>query len=423
MALISAIFSLLSKKVGDLLQLLFGWSIAGLFGRLPARKQTGLSVALILSILWPLLVVGCFLPKAAAWAVAFLPLHEWLGKTFLRVLWIALAVATPILVGFLIAWVAPSRKQRGSKLRTVLSGVPLTVGLFLSFLITFLVVPVVKIISMARRWEDDHVYLQVKEDAYSRVLQQLADACHRAGILVTDEPVPMVMQAPLRVLKWFARSALDPIVQHNPRRLVGKGFELYLYPSDLLIRGVSERMHRIRAAVVREMMAASAYMTQDPKAQHIEEQVTHLWKLLAPNPGSPDPADPVVEDSAELVRERSSAKDDIPVLTRLINESDIPYEDWILLYASVNHLALVVTGEPALVKAPVTAQESDTALAPIDQIDAPLPANLSTLGLLKEAVRDAGALLKTELALVRAEAQHRSAEESRPSESPAPRSG
>ena len=69
MAFISALLSLLSKKISDLLQLLFGWSISGLFGRLSSRKQNGLSVALILSIVWPLLLLGCFLPAVAAWAV------------------------------------------------------------------------------------------------------------------------------------------------------------------------------------------------------------------------------------------------------------------------------------------------------------------------------------------------------------------
>src|SRR4051812_47751819 len=99
MAFISALFSLLSRKISDLLQAVFGWSIAGLFGQLPSGKQTALSVALILAILWPLLVVGCFLPGVAAWAVAFIPLHEWLGDTVLRIVWIVLAALAPIAVG------------------------------------------------------------------------------------------------------------------------------------------------------------------------------------------------------------------------------------------------------------------------------------------------------------------------------------
>src|SRR6185436_8580848 len=107
MAIISAILSLLSRKLGDLLQALFGWSIRGLFGRLPSRKETALSVVLILSLVWPLLVVGCFLPKVAAWMVAFIPLHEWISQEVLRVVWIVLAVLSPILVGVITSWVAP----------------------------------------------------------------------------------------------------------------------------------------------------------------------------------------------------------------------------------------------------------------------------------------------------------------------------
>src|SRR6185295_15965638 len=105
MAIISAILSLLSRKLSDLLQALFGWSIRGLFGRLPSKKETALSVALILSILWPVLIVGTVFPKAAAWLVAFLPLHEWLGKEILRVVWIVLAIVSPIIVGLITSWV------------------------------------------------------------------------------------------------------------------------------------------------------------------------------------------------------------------------------------------------------------------------------------------------------------------------------
>jgi len=60
MAILSALFSLLSKKISDLLEAVFGWSVTGLFGRLPSSKQTGVTVALILSLVWPLLIVGAF---------------------------------------------------------------------------------------------------------------------------------------------------------------------------------------------------------------------------------------------------------------------------------------------------------------------------------------------------------------------------
>ena len=93
--------------------------------------------------------------NVAAWAVAFIPLHEWVGDKILRSIWIVLAVAAPIAVGIITAKIVPARKQRGSLLRTVLSGYPLTLGMFLSFPITFPIAPVMKLASMARGWQDE----------------------------------------------------------------------------------------------------------------------------------------------------------------------------------------------------------------------------------------------------------------------------
>lgn len=402
MAIISAIFSLISRKLGDLLQALFGWSITGLFGRLPSKKQTALSLALILSILWPLLVVGCFLPKVAAWAVAFLPLQQWLGKGLLRGLWITLAIVAPLLVGVIVSWVAPSRKQKGGILRTILSGFPLTLGLFLSFLLTFFIVPVLKLAAMARRWEDEHVYVQVKEGAYADVLAELHDACEKAGVTVHSLPVPKAMQAPLRVLRWFARSGIEPLVASELRMLKGQGIELFLYPADLLIRGTTERTRRVRAAMVREMMPAPAYLTQDPKAQHLEDRMNGAWGMLARHQSLDE-----VKDAAQgRVRE----------LGKELDVADIPYDDWVLLYSERLRLQRAVSGEldlqelremPALQDlqdlngadrlAPVA---EEGAMAAID----PDP-NVSTVALVKEAMDEARALLKTEIALARDEAQ------------------
>lgn len=379
MAILSALLSLLSKKLGDLLQLLFGWSIAGLFGKLSAKKQTALSLALILAIVWPLLVVGCFWPSVSAWAVAFVPLHEWVGESALRILWIVLAVAAPMVVGGITAWIAPSRKQRGGPLRTVLAGYPLTLGMFLSFLLTFMVVPVMKLVSMARRWEDEHVFIQPKEGAYAQVLQQLAAACEKARIPVENKPVPKVMQAPTRVLKWFGRSALDPIIASNPRMLAGPGVQLYLYPADLLIRGTPTLISRVRAAIVRETMSAPAYLTEDPKAQQLEDHLNRLWH--------------------ELERSTVQVQYQLPAVAKIINDSSIPYSDWMLLYSNVRNLERAAAGRPALTDADLGAVEQESSIMETDPRE-----EVSTVALIKEAIEESQALLKAEVALARHEA-------------------
>jgi hypothetical protein len=392
MAFLSAIFSLLSRKIGDLLQALFGWSITGLFGRLRSSKQTALSVALILAIVWPLLVIGCFLPDVAAWAVAFIPLHQWLGDTLLRVLWIVLAVISPIVVGLITAWVAPSRRQKGSVFRTILSGFPLTVGLFLSFLMTFFIVPALKLIAMARRWEDEHVFLQPKEGEYHRILNELAQACQKAGVQVTEWSVPKVMQAPVRVLRFFARGGIEPLVNENPRMLRGDGLELYLYPADLMLRGRNEQTRRVRAAMLREMTQAPAYLTEDHKAQKLEDRIKGAWETLARH-----------RDLAE-VREvmQQRARD----LSQALDEANVPYDDFVLLFSNLQRLERVVHAEPSDPAARTAAIAAKEGTMPATD---PNP-ETSTVTLIKDAVDEAKALFKTEIALARDEAKKQIAE-------------
>ncbi|HEY8075928.1 MAG TPA: hypothetical protein VIF62_17495, partial [Labilithrix sp.] len=110
MAILSALLSLISQKLGSLVQAIFGWSVSALFGRLSGKKQIAVTVALVLSIAWPVFVVGLALPGVAAWFLAFMPLHKWLGDVALRIIWGALALFSPLAVGALVHWAAPSKK-------------------------------------------------------------------------------------------------------------------------------------------------------------------------------------------------------------------------------------------------------------------------------------------------------------------------
>jgi uncharacterized membrane protein YqjE len=391
MALLSAILSLLSRKLGDLLQALFGWSISGLFGRLPSKKQTALSVALILAIVWPLLVIGCFVPRIAAWAVALVPLHEWLGKGPLRILWIVLAATVPLIVGGIVSWVAPTEKQR-SLLRTVLSGYPLTVGMFLSFLLTFFLVPLLKISAMARGWADEHIFVQPKHGSYHQVLRHLTYSCEQAGVPVQEEPMPWAMRAPTQVLRWFAHGALDAIVASDPRRLRGTGVELYLYPADLLIRGLPHHARRIRAAMTRQMMEAPAFLTEDSRAQAIEEELNRTWAQLS--------------GESEAKEVRATVERRVPDISRVLDESDVPYGDWVILYTNVQRLELMACDAPWLnaEQAEVPpGEEAEKKEVVIMQND-PLP-DVSTAELIKEAVGEARELLQKEIALAKDEAK------------------
>jgi len=63
-AALSFLLGFLLKKVGNVVQIVLGWSVTAPFGRLSASKQILLTVALVLSVVWPAnpggrLALGC----------------------------------------------------------------------------------------------------------------------------------------------------------------------------------------------------------------------------------------------------------------------------------------------------------------------------------------------------------------------------
>lgn len=400
MAIFSAIFSLLSRKLGQLLRAIFGWAITGLFGRLPSAKQTGLSIALLLSIAWPLLVIGVPFPGVAAWAVSFVPLHEWMPEWALRLLWLGLALTVPLIVGAIVRWVSPPSQQKGG-VRVVLSGYPLTLGFALAFVVSLVVVPALKLAAMAKRWSDEHVYCQVKQGAYKRVLRQVHEATGRGGVETTIEPVPRAMGFPTRIIKWFARGGLDPIVADDPRMLRGKSVQLYLYPGDLLIRGTKKEVARVRAALLRELMHAEAYLTEEPEAQRLEDQIYRMWEVV---------------DRHEPGEVGATGRDRVRDISHALEKTPLPVEQWSLLYLNLHRLERAVCAGPTLVdpepKEATPATQPVAVEEVIMNVSDPRP-EASAAQLVREAIDETRQLVKLEVELAKDEVRQELAQAKR----------
>ncbi len=300
MAIISALFALLGQKLNGFLKAVFGWSIMALFGRLSAGKQASVSRALLLSLLWPILVVGNFKPAVATWLVAFVPLHQFVGHGVVRVIFIALAIATPLIVALLTRHAAPSTK--GSVFWALLNGYPLALGYLCAFIITAVTVPIVKLVSAVRRWADDHVFLQPRPDRYNAVIDDLVDACHRSGVEPKVEAVPLFLSLSTKVLKFLARGAINPIVENEPKMLRAKGLQIYMYPADLMLRGEPRAVAHVRAMMTRTDIERDAYIVETPRAQELQDAL-------------------------------GEAHDDVRIaqLSTELDDADIPFADWSLL--------------------------------------------------------------------------------------------
>ena len=73
--------------------------------------------------------------------------------------------------------------------------------------------------------------------------------------------VPTSRALPTKILKLFARGMVSPIVAEEVKRVRADGLELYLYPSDLLLRGAPEKVALVRAMMTRTELDADVKQT------------------------------------------------------------------------------------------------------------------------------------------------------------------
>lgn len=314
-AILTFLFSFLSRKAGDIVQAVFGWSVSALFGKLPRKQNLLVTGALLLSLTWPLFVAGAFYPPLANWAIAMVPLHDWFGDTVMRAIWIALAVISPLVVGLLVHIAAPNAK--GNKLSAMLHGYPVALGFFAATVVVLITVPIVKVASLVRGWAEEHIYVQPQEGEYEEVLAALAEASGRAGSPPKIDDVPGYMVIATTIMKVMAKGAVSPFVSDKLRRVTSDGVQMYLYPGDLLLRGKSTKLARIRAMFGRTKLDSRAYLVEHEDAKHVQDELSMLNQMLDLRGA---------EGGVEIVMRFRN-------VYREMMRVDIPYEQWAILEA------------------------------------------------------------------------------------------
>jgi len=386
MAILTALLSALSRKLSSLIQAIMGWSVAALFGRLSSPKRLMVSIAMILSVLWPLFVIGVFFPVAATMVIAFIPIKDMLSANLIRVAWIALALTAPIGVGLLVHAVAPAKRRKGLA-RAVINGYPLALGFAISFVVTVITVPAIKIASAARRWADEHLAVQPKPGRYAQAIDDLRDACSRAGVQAEVRVLPWSMALATRVIKFFARGAVDALIAEEPRMLRAPGLELYLYPGDLLLRGEEHKLTRVRALLGHTMLERDAWLVGSPRAQHLQDELGRLWEALQRHE--------VPDDATAGLRSR------LREIAVEATKPGISYEDWVM----VDRMSRRIEGRLEHHRSVLDEAKPERATVEARPLP-PLPADASTAQLLQAAFEESRELVKLEVALAKLEAQN-----------------
>jgi hypothetical protein len=345
MALVQAVLALISRSLGRITSAMFGWAVVALFGQPTPTEKTMLSALVGAAAAWPVLLLGIAMPKVAVFVLGFVPLPSWIPSWTVRMVWIALALAIPFAVGLTMA----IRRPRGGilsgvtrpaarepALKRLLRGFPATIGIAAAFVVVFVTVPALRVMSLVRRRVDLQVPLVTDRDSYHQVAAEIVRVLGRHRFSVREAPPGWWMTLPSWILLRLGGPAFR---DHIPDRLAyfrGDRLEVALYPNGLLLRGSAQDTAWAHGVVVEALTAAPALQTFDPRAQDLERQIRRVWSVYREQPEAH-------EDSPAL----SGRLDEI---ARELGEAPVTYDEWQIVYRQALQLGRALGGERQLLE-------------------------------------------------------------------------
>jgi hypothetical protein len=338
MVLVQALLVVLRRSLGKIFEAVFGWAVYALFGQVARKDRTLLSAAIGAAAAWPLLVLGVFLPRAAAAILAFLPIPKGVPAEIVRFAWILLAIAVPMLVGLAFG---RRGKTKISRQRRMLLGLPITVGLAAAFLILCVATPVAKVAALVRGRKQEHVVLIVPPGRYGSVAADLEETLARGGMPVRPGEAPWHLRAMARLVRRMGGASLAAYIPERIAVLIGEDIEATLYPGGVSLAGGERTAARAHSLIVERAARTEALQTTDPDAQAIERRIKALWRDLDPG------------------QREKNRRPELDELFVRIADVDVDYEDWESIYRQALQLSLAARGGGFLLEKAVGERASE----------------------------------------------------------------
>lgn len=316
MVIVQAILAAIFRSAGKLLNTAFGWATVMLFGRVPHDRQFYLSLVGFSSVIWLVALVGIAFPKLGTFLLSFVPLPDWVDRTWIRLAMLAAAIVIPALVGGLATrLVDPEDRPHGAGgfTTSVLRGYPYTIGLAVTLLLMLVFAPVLKVRDRLRRWSTQHVPVIVEPVDYPAVVDDLQDALRAGGIATARGRPSWMLRTPTRMLAFFAGSAVGDLVAENLTRLYAPNVEVLLHPSDMVVSGRAAHASRARAIIAETLTFTRAYLTWDKEANELEDALRHVWEGVQAGSGL---------DALARLR----------AIEQRMQRLTLPYEEWEVLF-------------------------------------------------------------------------------------------
>jgi hypothetical protein len=343
MAIVQALLALIIRSAGRIVNALFGWAVRALFGQTSSREQTALSGVVALAVAWPILLLGLLVPSVAARLLAFMPGRAWLPPFAGRVIWLALAIAVPTIVGAILASRSPPGSPAEPFARRVLRGFPITVGLAGAFLLMLLSLPIVRFAALVRQRKSAGVPLITDAIAYRDVAGAFRDVLERHGLALQRAEPDWWVRAPLRVLLWFGGDAFRAYLPRELEHFWSPDLVMSLYSGGVLLRGSGRNVAAAQALIVEAIIETNGLETVDPLAQKLERQIHDIWKACV---------------LAGPARAAAEAPADLAAVARELASLELDLEQWRALYRQLLQVDRSLRGDPQLMEAEVASSRA-----------------------------------------------------------------
>ncbi|MCE9531529.1 MAG: hypothetical protein K8T89_10470 [Planctomycetes bacterium] len=336
MVLFQTILALIFRSAGRILNTAFGWATVMLFGKIPEKRQTQISIMAFGSVIWLTVVFGIAFPKLGAFLLAFAPLPKSVDPVWIRLAMLAMALLIPMGIGVLGLYLVEQAERPKSliaKIKKVLKGYPYTLGLALTLFMMIVVAPIMKVRSLLRRWDDAHLPMMVVPNDYMDVVADIQHVLRTGGFETHRETANLMLRLPTKILTFFAGGSVDRLIADRLTILRSPRVEVLLHPSDLVIRGRSGDVARVRAILTENLTFTKAYQTWTTEANRIEDRLVAIWN----------------EINGDQDRNTDQCMEQLHAVEHDIKAAEFSYEEWEVLFReklSVERVLLRLMADP-----------------------------------------------------------------------------
>ncbi|HSK90627.1 MAG TPA: hypothetical protein VK875_04875 [Euzebyales bacterium] len=265
--------------VSKVLSKLFGVATLTFFGRVPSRDDEQVAAVGLLCLWWIFLPPAIAVPEYAELVIPFLPDDDGV----VRAVAVALTVALPLVVGWLVSTVH-NRRDRGRRVRQVLSGYLYAPVIGLLVIALVIVVPISRAAYLFRRFELRHFAVMVRSGSFEGMVAEVQDALERVGITTAQaqppRPLRWVFRGLTEVEEHIFRRDLTPQMRLLRGEVDGQLLEITVHATDLSIVGPQKVVSYVKAVLSEELSPEHLYYTWDDDAQALEDEILRLRHRL-----------------------------------------------------------------------------------------------------------------------------------------------